>query len=79
MSRQAWDQQLPPDLEEEARDYFKLIASAEAPTLKRAPPQGSLEELNVFHDGSSVAYAIVVYAVFVSTEGRRGNFLYCQS
>ena len=79
VNRQAWDQHLPPDLEEEAREYFKLIASAEAPTIKRAPPQGSLEELNVFHDGSSVAYAIVVYAVFVSTEGRHGNFLYCQS
>ena len=63
-TKQAWDQDLGPELFEEAKQYLLLMTSVVEPEFQRTPPPGELLDLACFHDGSSCAYGTGVWGIW---------------
>ena len=84
ISKAVWDQDLDPQLFEEAREYLLLMTSVTEPEFQRSAPSGELLDLACFHDGSSCAYGTGVWGIWTKSEPgralrRKAKFLYAKA
>ena len=70
-SAENWDKKLEGQLEEEAKEYMKIILQMHDFTWSRSPPAGLLEELHIHHDGGAELVATGAWAIYVDKDGKR--------
>ena len=78
-TKQAWDQDLSPDLFEEAKQYLLLMTSVAEPEFQRSPPPGELLDLACFHDGSSCAYGSGFWGIWTNHGRKKAKLLYAKA
>ena len=70
-----WDQTLPPDLLVRGRSFIKKVVSLPDLSFPRSPPPGQLKELHVFVDGAYMVFGLVVYGLWIDSQGNRASKL----
>ena len=75
-----WDRILDEPLQEECKDYMKMMIDLDEVTFKRSPPPGVLTEVHLHGDGGSGAFSVVCYGVWTTEAGdRQSKLLYSKS
>ena len=70
-SAENWDKKLEGELEQEAKEYMRIILQMPDFTWSRSPPSGLLEELHIHHDGGAELVATGAWAIYVTENGKR--------
>ena len=73
--KENWDCSLPPEMEEEAKEYIRSILTMADPVFDRFSPPGELRELLIHHDGSDQVFASVVFGIFIEDDGAKHSKL----
>ena len=78
--RTNWDTVLDEPLQEECKEYIKMMIGLGEVTFKRSPPPGVLTEVHIHGDGGTGAYAVVCFGVWITESGeRQSKLLYAKS
>ena len=72
-SAENWDKKLEGELEQEAKEYMRMILRLPDFTWSRSPPSGVLEEIHIHHDAGAELVATGAWAIYVTEDGRRAS------